>query len=588
MNPLITAHNISKAHGTQILFDDITFSLTEGDRIGLIGPNGSGKSSLMKILAGIEQPDSGYISRKQNLKAGYASQSPDFPSAPIEQFLIDQAQHTDRLTAQTRAKILLGKGEFTDISQDASLLSGGMKKRLDILRALMDEPDFLLLDEPTNHLDLEGILWLENFLKRIKTPFLVISHDRYFLENVTNEIIELNKCYPKGILITTGNMSAYMKQKEDYLNTLEKKQRELAFKVREEVNWLRTSPKARTTKSQSRIQQAYRLIDELAEVKQRKKIETAGIDFTSSERQTRKMLAAKNISKTLGNKELFKHLDVTLSPGTRLGIVGKNGTGKTTLLKVLAGEIPQDMGTIKYADDLRIVYFDQHRETVPSDVTLKEALCPYGDTVNYRGQEIHVNGWAKRFLFSDKLNLPVRFLSGGERARILIAKLMLQPADILFLDEPTNDLDIPTLEIIEESLNSFAGAVVLISHDRCLMDRICTNILGLSENHEHHYLASFDQWEHFSQEKKKEKKVEKPTTPQSPKKEVKKSLSYNEKRDLENMEQKIFEAEAAVEKLQEELKVKEGDHELYSRMAEAQHAVEVLYQHWQDLLDRSK
>lgn len=389
------------------------------------------------------------------------------------------------------------------------------------------------------------------------------------------------------MLICKGNMSSFMKQKEEFLNTLEKKERELAFKVREEVNWLRKSPKARTTKSQSRIQSAYRLIDELSDVKQRKKIETVGIDFSASERQTRKLLVANNIGKSLGGKKLFDHVDLTLTPGTRLGIVGKNGTGKTTMLKILSGDIEQDMGTIKYADDLRIVYFDQHREQIPSDITLREALCPHGDMVNYRGKEIHVNGWAKRFLFSsDRLNLPVGFLSGGERARILIAKLMLEPADILFLDEPTNDLDIPTLEVIEESLMTFTGAVVLISHDRCLMDRICTKILGLIENSEHQYLASYDQWETFcSTQIKKDKKIKKEST--ATEKEPRKKLSYKEKKELENMEQMILEAETNIEKLQGELVGEEGNLEHYKQMGLAQEELDALYQRWQHLLDRS-
>lgn len=587
MTALITAHSLSKSHGTQVLFEEISFTLCSGDRIGLIGPNGAGKTSLFKILAGIEEPDSGHISRKQNLRVGYASQTPEFPSLPIETFLIQQVPDLDEHTAQTKARILLGKAEFFDITQDASVLSGGWKKRLDIVRALMNDPEFLLLDEPTNHLDLEGILWLESFLKRLNTPYLVISHDRYFLENVTNEIIELNRCYPDGMLICKGNMSSYMKQKEEYLNTLEKRERELSYKVREEVNWLRTSPKARTTKSQSRIQQAYRLIDELSEVKQRKKIETVGIDFTASERQTRKLLVAKNIGKSLGGKELFKHVDLTLTPGTRLGIVGKNGTGKTTMLKILSGALEQDIGTIKYADDLRIVYFDQHREQIPLDTTLKEALCPHGDTVNYRGKEIHVNGWAKRFLFSqDRLNLPVGFLSGGERARILIAKLMLEPADVLFLDEPTNDLDIPTLEVIEESLMTFSGAVVLISHDRCLMDSVCTSILGLEENAEHQILASYDQWEKFrSRAQQKERKSKHKPVPSD--NEPSKKLSYKEKKELENMENLISEAELEIERMQEDLAKGEGNLEQYNRMGEAQEKLEALYQRWQNLLDRS-
>jgi ATP-binding cassette subfamily F protein uup len=587
MTSLLSTHSLSKAYGTQILFQEISFSVCSEDRIGIIGPNGAGKSSLIKILAGLEEPDSGSVSKRQKLRVGYASQSPQFPSMPIDQFLISQVPHIDEHTAETRAGILLGKAEFADFSMDASLLSGGWKKRLDIVRALMNEPELLLLDEPTNHLDLEGILWLENFLKKMQTPYVVISHDRYFLENVTNKIMELNKCYPEGILVYPGNLSAFMEQKDDFLNAQEKKEKELSFKVRKEVDWLRTSPKARTTKSSSRIQQAYKLIDEFSDVKMRRKVETVGIDFSASDRQTRKLLVANNMTKSLGGKVLFKGIDLVLSPGTRLGIVGKNGTGKTTMLKVMAGTIAQDMGTIKYADDLRIVYFDQHRENLPSEMTLKEALSPNGDTINYRGQSIHVNGWAKRFLFTpDRLKLPVRCLSGGERARILIAKLMLEPADILFLDEPTNDLDIETLEVIEESLLTFAGAVVLISHDRCMMDRLCTQILGLGENLEHQFFNSFNDWEESTAvAKKKDKSVKAAVVTEQ--REKTKKLTYSEKKELEKIEGLISEAEASLEKMHNEVNNQGGSVDAYKRLGEAQEKLDKLFSRWQELLDKS-
>ncbi|MBS0629295.1 MAG: ABC-F family ATP-binding cassette domain-containing protein [Verrucomicrobia bacterium] len=580
MSTLLTAHSLSKSYGTQVLFQNISFTISAGDRIGIIGPNGAGKSSLIKILAGSDDPDSGYLSKRQMLQVGYASQSPEFPPMSIEAFLLGQVPELDERSALTRAGILLGKAEFADFSADASLLSGGWKKRLDIVAALMNEPDLLLLDEPTNHLDLEGIVWLEMFLKRLQIPYVVISHDRYFLESVTNRIIELNRCYPEGLLQAPGTISKFLEHKEAFLVAQEEKIRSLSHKVRDEIDWLRTSPKARTTKSEARIREANRLINELSEVKQRTKVQEVGIDFSASERETRKLIVAKNVSKELGGRQLFKHVDFTLSPGTRLGILGKNGTGKSTLLKILAGIVPQDMGKISYADDLHLVYFDQHREQLDPNLTLKEALCPNSETVNYRGQSIHVNGWAKRFLFPpDRLNIPIRCLSGGERARILVAKLMLEPADVLFLDEPTNDLDIPTLELIEESLSTFAGAVVLISHDRCLMDRICNRVLVLGEG-EHHFYASFSQWESAKKPVEKEKPL--------PKKEAPKTsgakLSYKEKRELDMMEQTILEAEAEISRLEK----LDGNLEIYQQMGKAHEHLEGLYQRWQVLLDKAK
>jgi|688.fasta_scaffold02054_5 ATP-binding cassette subfamily F protein uup len=593
MIPLLGIHSLSKSYGTITLFQEISFTVSEGDRIGLVGPNGAGKSTFLKIVMGIEKEDQGSISRRQGLRIGYASQIPHFPDKTLEEILLEAIPSKDSTEQLTRARILLSKAQFTDFSQKATVLSGGWKKRLDIARALMQEPDLLLLDEPTNHLDLEGILWLEKFLERENISYLVISHDRYFLENVTNKIIEFNKCYPQGLFISEGNMSAYIEHKEAFLQGQRQQERSLANSVREEIEWLRKSPKARTTKSQSRVQKAYSLMEELSEIKQRNKVQTVAIDFTASERETRKLIVAHHLSKSLGGKQLFKGIDVILSPGTRLGVVGKNGTGKTTLLKMLAGQMIPDTGTIKYADDLKIVYFDQHREHISPDISLRKALAPTNDRVNYRGQSIHVNGWAQKFLFSpDRLEMPVGFLSGGERARIMIAKLMLEPADVLFLDEPTNDLDIPTLEVIEECLLEYTGAVVLITHDRCLMDRVCTKILGLGEGLEACYYADYSQWESASAALVKQtvsvakQTVKKEATSSS------KKLSYMEQKELEGMEQKIAEAESCVELLQKKLEVPEIQNdakktlEAYQALADAQSKLDVLFDRWQHLLNK--
>lgn len=591
MTSLLGIHSISKSHGTQDLFEDISFTISQGDRIGLLGPNGAGKSTLLKILLSLEPVDSGTLSRRQNLRIGYASQSPEFTSQTIEEVLLREAPNEDENEALTRARILLGKAQFTNFSQDASKLSGGWKKRLDIVRALMQEPDLLLLDEPTNHLDLEGILWLEKLLTKERTAYMVVSHDRYFLNNVANKIIELNKCYPEGLFISEGNMESYKASKEAFLSGQLEQQRSLSSTVRDEIEWLRKSPKARTTKSRSRIQKANALIDELADVVERNKTFKVDIDFTASERETRKLLTGKNLTKSIGPKELFKGVDVILSPGTRLGIVGKNGTGKTTLLKILAGEIAQDMGTIKYADNLKLVYFDQHREHISPTMTLREALAPNGDMVNYRGQFIHVHGWAKKFLFKpERLSLPVGYLSGGERARILIAKLMLQPADILFLDEPTNDLDIATLEVIEENLKEFQGAVVLISHDRCLMDTICTQILGLGHENEQRFFADYRQWEEACKETPAKKEPEsKPiqATPVTLK--PAKKLSYHEQRELNGMEQAIITQEALIASFEEKLNAPHVQSdptksiEFYRLLGEAQGTLERMFERWEFL-----
>ncbi len=586
MSSLLGAHSLSKSFGSQLLFKQISFTISYGDRIGLIGPNGSGKSTLMQILAGIQSEDEGHISKEQGLRIGYASQSPEFPDKTLEEVLVQEIPKGDPLEVLTRARILLGKAQFDDFSQKASTLSGGWKKRLDLARALMQEPDLLLLDEPTNHLDLEGILWLEKFLSREKTAYLVISHDRYFLEKISNKIFELNRCFPQGLFISKGNMSAFVQHKTAFLEAQAEQERSLASSVRSEIDWLRRSPKARTTKSQSRVQSAHKMIEEYSEIKKRNTTTKVDIHFSASERATRRLIVGTNLAKSLGGKQLFKGVDIVLSPGTRLGIVGDNGTGKTTFLKMLAGKIPQDMGSIKYADNLQLVYFDQHRENIPPDMSLKDALSPSGDFVKYRGQEIHVHGWAKRFLFApERLPLPVRCLSGGERARILIAKLMLEPADVLFLDEPTNDLDIPTLEVIEQSLEDFAGAVVLISHDRCLMDKVCTQILGFGKEEAPQLYSDYSQWEKASAKPASQKENKLQTPPPLP---PAKKLSYLEKKELDGMSEKIEAAEKKIADLENQLKALPTSLEICNHLATAHQELETLFARWQVLEDKSK
>lgn len=582
MTSLLDAHSLSKSFGSKLLFNNISFTLCKGDRIGLLGPNGSGKSTLLKILMGLESADSGRISKRQGLIVGYASQSPEFDPLSLEEILMSVCSG-DETELLTRARILLSKMQFTDFEQNAQKLSGGWKKRLDIARALMLQPDLLLLDEPTNHLDLCGILWLEKFLERERISYVVVSHDRYFLEAVSDRILELNPAYPQGILGFEGTFSDFIEHKDAFLKMQEEQQRSLAGTLRTEMEWLRRSPKARTTKSESRVKKAYQLMEEFSEIKKRNTVSKVSLEFSDSERATRKLIAGKNLALSLGGKPLFNKLDVTLAPGMRLGIVGKNGTGKTSLLKVLAGQIPQDSGTIKYATDIKLVYFDQHREQIPPHLTLKDALSETSDMVNYRGQDIHVNGWAKKFLFpQDRLNITVGCLSGGERARLLIAKLMLKPADVLFLDEPTNDLDIQTLEVIEESLREFSGAVVLISHDRCLMDRVCTQILGLGEASSGEYFADYSQWEATLSEAPEKKEAPKKQIENKPQKA--KKLSYNEQRELDGMEITIISVEEVIASLQKQLDTDSNPSlELYHKLAEEQKKLDALFERWEYL-----
>ena len=577
MASILTACNVSKSFGTKNLFHDISFSLTDQTRCGLIGPNGSGKTTLLKILNREEVPDEGQVIYKKGLRIGYSSQSPHFSDETIDQVICKANPHDT-----VHAQILLGKAQFENRHVKCSTLSGGWKKRLDIIAALLQKPDLLILDEPTNHLDLEGIFWLEQILQKEKIAYLIVSHDRQFLHTVCTSIIELNHCYPKGLFSISGNMEEFLKQKQLFLEGQLRTQAALSSTVRSEAEYLARAPKARTTKAKGRVDKAQDNLDQLAFLKKCNSTKTSDISFTASERETRKLIAMKNCGISFEKRQLFSSLDLILSPKTRLGLVGKNGSGKTTLLKLLAKTLTPDTGTIKFAENLSIVHFDQHRQKLPDNLSLKDALCPKGEFVEYMGKQIHVHGWARRFLFdTNRLSLPLSYLSGGEKARILLANLMLTPADILLLDEPTNDLDIDTLEILEKNLSQFPGAVVVISHDRFFLSRLCNAILYLDEEGSHHFFADYNQCEAF---RKNEKKTpEKKQLVESAVKQ-KTKLSYNDTRLLSELEHNISSLEKEIEMLEKHLEQSsqefESTEKIYRSLAETQKKLDTCYEKW--------
>lgn len=550
MFPLVSCYAIRKAFGSRVLFDNFSFSLSEGQRVGLIGPNGSGKSTLAKILAGLEEADSGTRSLRKGASVSYVAQDSVFePGVSVNKVLHDALSSTnmDELEREIELSIQAGRAGFVDFDADASQLSGGWRKRLAITSALVHKPDVLILDEPTNHLDLEGILWLEQLLTEAGVACLIISHDRYFLEKVSTSVSEINKAYPDGIFSVDGNYSRFLERREEFFSAEAKREDALANVVRREVEWLRRGPKARTTKAKARIDNAEGLISQLSEMQSRARTSTANIDFTGSERKSKQLILAENVGKSFGGRLLFSGINLKLSPGTRLGLSGANGSGKTTLLKILRGDFLPDEGKVERAELLRLVTLDQNRQLEDETVTLKEALAPEGDSVIFRDRTLHVNAWARRFLFPvDQLVQPVSRLSGGERARVLIARLMLQPADVLFLDEPTNDLDIPTLEILEENLSDFPGAIVLVTHDRYLLDRVSTQVLGLDGDGGATMYADYAQFEETLGQRKPGKAkqpVAKAPAPAPTTTAPKKKLSFKDQREWDAIEERIHVAE---------------------------------------------
>src|SRR5881628_2002812 len=552
---LLSCEAISMAYGTRSLFDNLSFGLFEGDQAGLVGPNGAGKSTLLRILSGDETPDRGTRSLRGGVRVGYVAQDPVFPvGRTVDDVVRAALADVDEEERPGRIAQALGRAGFTDGRANVDTLSGGWRKRLAIARELAAAPDILLLDEPTNHLDVEGILWLEDVLTERARACLVVSHDRYFLEHVATRMLELNRVYPAGLFEAEGRYSEFLARRDEFLRGQQAYQESLANTVRREIEWLRRGAKARATKAKGRIKEAGRLIEELEDGRARGVTAAAGIDFTSSQRRTRRLLVARGVSKSLGGRRLVSDLDLAITPGTRVGLIGPNGSGKTTLLNVISGALAADAGVIERADDLRVVRFEQERGGLDPAQSLRRALAPEGDTVMWQGRSVHVASWAKRFLFRpEQLEVPVGRLSGGEQARILIARLMREPADLLILDEPTNDLDIPTLEVLEESLAEFDGALVLVTHDRFMLERVSTIILALDGAGGTATFADYSQWEATRATAAAEPRKAPPERAADSPRQRPKRLGYREQREWDGMEQAILDAERAVEARQRDV-----------------------------------
>ncbi len=594
MSLIFSLKNISKTYGDDTLFGDLSIDFKLNEQLGLIGMNGSGKSTLLKLIAREIEPDEGQIVGTTGLRFIYLPQQDTLdPEKTVQQILYDSISDKlfDERQCHKIVQTFLGKGGFKDPDVLSKTLSGGWEKRLAITRALCCKPDILLLDEPTNHLDINGILWLEEILKKPGFSFIVVSHDRAFLENICLNIMEIGKYYPRGFFKIQGQYKKFDKERKKVLQAQQKQQASLASKMRRENEWLRQGPKARSTKAKYRIEQAYNLREQLNILRQKNRDTAAlNIDFSATGRQTKKLLKAFHLKKSLNNKNLFSDISFQLSPKFCLGVVGENGSGKSTLLSILEKQMQPDEGKVQWAENLKIAVLAQNRSKLNLESTLKQALNPAGgDSVNYKGKPVHVVTWAKRFLFMpDQLDMQVKRLSGGEKARILLANIMLSPCDILFLDEPTNDLDILSLEVLEESIKQFPGAVVIVSHDRFLMDRVCHKILYLDPDRGAQFFNNFDQILHFRRENtpEKQQKIQKIVKKKKP---ALITFTYKEKYELEHIEEKILKQEDKVENLTNKIQ----EHEIInnpekmqlvcSRLEQTQKQVNMLYERWESL-----
>jgi ATP-binding cassette subfamily F protein uup len=599
---LLNVEGLAHAFGARPLFEDVRFTLSDGDRVGLIGPNGAGKSTLLEILAGRLAPDRGVLAVRGGLRIAHLAQAPTFPEGitvrdAVRQGLgtaaLAEPEHeTGRAVDEVVSRLGLA-GDAVGADAPVARLSGGWRKRVALARALVSEPELLLLDEPTNHLDVESILWLERFVADARFATVTVTHDRLFLQRVANRILELDRRNAGGLLDVSGDYATFLERKAAAMAAQEQREQTLRNTLRRETEWLRRGPPARSTKQQARIQRAGALADEVGELAGRNRVRSAEVDFAASGRRPRRLIEARGLGKRYDERTVFEGVDLFVAPGTRVGLLGPNGCGKSTLLRILTGADQPTSGTVLRADGLTLAFFEQNRESLDPERSLADSVCPDGDYVDFRGARQHRHGYLERFLFHpEQMQMAVSMLSGGEQSRLLIAQLMLRPAQVLVLDEPTNDLDLPTLTVLEEALQSFDGAVLLVTHDRYFLDQVATQILAFhtrpSEEGQVSAFAGLAQWEAWrpSQAAPRVQKAREPAAESAP---AKKKLSYKDQRDWDTIEARITAAEAKVSALEAECERPEvaSDGErllaLHAEIAVGRAEVDSLYGRWAEL-----
>ncbi len=612
---ILSALELEVHFGEQVILNKALLSVHEGDRIGLVGRNGAGKSTFLKIISGLMPPDSGEVAKKKDLIVGFLSQEftldeyknvyenildgaslelnllKEYESTPFDavnkHHLEEKILRLDSWNLDKRINMLIDSLDAPAADRDIKTLSGGEKRRVALCRALISKPDLLILDEPTNHLDTKSIEWLEDFLAQYSGTCIFVTHDRYFLDRIANRIVELSS----GTFYShQGNYTEYLINKSERHAIKEVEERKRQMFLRRELEWVRRGPKARRTKAKSRL-------DTYHEVASQNNYEVeldVDLIIPPADRLGKKVLEFKDVGVKLGEKLLFKNFNFIFEPGRKIGVVGQNGIGKTTLLKMILGSIPPTMGKMEVGETTQFNYVDQARILLNDDDTVIKAIGGGSETVRFGKQQLSIWTYLRRFLFTDdRINTLVGRLSGGEKSRLTLAKILCNGGNFLMLDEPTNDLDLPTLRILEEALSAFDGCVVVVSHDRYFLNRICDGILALEGNEEIFYSeGGYD----FYIEKKKKRKLDfrestqKVATEDSRIKNKQKKLSYKDAMELTQIEEKIMQAESEVEEIEKIYsspdffeKYASQTNELNIKLEQAKENVKKLYHRWEEL-----
>jgi ATP-binding cassette subfamily F protein uup len=574
----ISVQEITKYLGGRPLFEKVSFTLTERDRCGLIGRNGCGKSTILKIISGQLTPDDGKVVVSPSLRLGVLPQNTDYSDQPVTVEQLVAKGGTKETNVVREALKICG---FEDPGVLASTLSGGWQKRLAFAEMLSEKPDFLILDEPTNHLDFDGLWWLGRTLSRFEGGFLMVSHDRAVLRDYCTQFLEVS---PFGFIAVKGSYDDYRLVRAESIRQLERERDKVANIARRELDWLRSGAKARSTKAKARINTAEASQVRASELNRISKQEdTTALAFSTSQHLGRELLVAKNLSVP----PIWEHMpDLTLTPGTRMCVVGPNGCGKSTLLKILRGDIEPVKGYLRRGPSVQYGVFDQHKLLLDPHMTVEEALRPPSGEIRFGGRQYNPVSWARKFAFDgSQLRSRVQELSGGEQSRLLLAQVMSQPADILLFDEPTNDLDIFARDALDEALQSFPGAIVLVTHDRYLIENVATQVLGLVTAARWELFGDLSQWERAVRESSQSKRAP-AVKEKSVQRRVGSALSGKEKRELVALEAKIATLEEeSVET--EKLLSSTGDGDtlvkLSTRLHEVCEELEQAMEQWADL-----